>query len=259
MSLAAILVGGAVAAFFALRRGAHEVSLNDARRRFEQNSSTLPQQAHVLRPRAGVYAYVGSGNEHLSFPPKDQKQGPRMPGTVTHHANGCWTLRIDYSSNHWQTFDYCPRGQGLAETGGKTFERFDFVATKVDTIATITCKPEAPIVLAGLHAGQVWQQRCTGTNSAISGSLTTAGPYTFIGEESVDVGGSAVPAYHFRQERTLTGAQTGNQRVDFWFATDTGMPLRNERKYTVHSDSPIGTVTFTETGEFHLTSLTPQT
>lgn len=257
--VASILVLGAGAFVVAwLKTGAHQVSIDDAKRRFEKDSSTLPAQPHVLRPPAGVYTYVGKGNEHLSFPPKNQAQGPNMPATVTHRANGCWVLRIDYSSNHWQTFDYCPRGKGLAETGGQTFERFDFVATKVDTTATVTCVPEAPTVLPDMQPGQRWDQRCTGTNTAISGQLTTSGPYTFVGQESVDVGDTSVPAYHFHQERTLTGAQTGTQRADLWFDTRTGMPLRNEHKLVVRSDSPIGKITFTETGNYVLASLTPQ-
>jgi len=74
----------------------------------------------------------------------------------------------------------------------------------------------------------------------------------------VVVGDVRVPAYHFRQERTLTGSQTGSQTTDQWFARETGLPLRNERKVTVHANTVVGSITYTETGRFQLTSLQPQ-
>ncbi len=61
------------------------------------------------------------------------------------------------------------------------------------------------------------------------------------------MGGTAVPAYHFRQVRTLSGNQTGTQSADLWFAVNDGLPLRNERQVTVHTDTVIGSSTYTET------------
>ena len=118
---------------------------------------------------------------------------------------------------------------------------------KVGTTSTIKCTPENPTVLPGMTPGQRWNQRCTGASTGVKGELTTSGPYTFVGEEALDVGGTPVAAYHFHQDRTLSGAQTGTQVAELWFAKSNGMPLRDEHHYTVHSDSPIGKVTFTET------------
>lgn len=255
-----VVVAGAVAAGIVLwnRSGAHEASTREAERRFEQSSSTQRANPSVLRPAAGVYAYRGTGTEHLSLPPKSQHQGPRMPATVTHRADGCWTFRIDYNSAHWQTWIYCPRRGGLVELGGETFERWDFVFTKYDSTSSFTCDPPSVAIRATMHAGDHWPQRCTGTSSGSTGTATTAGPYTFVAEEDVTVGGSAVPAYHFRQQRTLGGNQSGTQRADLWFAVKDGLPLRNERQVTVHTDTPIGSSTYTERGSFELTALRPR-
>ena len=239
------------------RSSAHEVSTEEARRRFEASSSTQPANAAVLRPVAGVYQYRGSGTEHLSLPPKSQRQGPNMPGTVTHRADGCWTFRIDYSSAHWQTWEYCGRNGGLDELGGKTFERWDFVFTTYDSTATFTCEPVSVNIRAVMHPGDQWQQSCRGTNTGTSGEAVTAGPYTFVGNDTVMVGGVAVPAYHFHQERTLSGSQRGTQVADLWFAQKDGLPLRNVRDQTVHTDTPVGSSTYTEKGSFELTSLQP--
>jgi hypothetical protein len=67
-----------------------------------------------------------------------------------------------------------------------------------------------------------------------------------------------VPAYHYRVERTLSGSQTGSERYDMWYSVLDGLPVKTDRQVVVHSPSPIGTVTYTEQGNYTLTSLTPQ-
>jgi hypothetical protein len=67
-----------------------------------------------------------------------------------------------------------------------------------------------------------------------------------------------VPAYRFRQQRTLSGNQTGTQTADLWFAQKDGLPLRNRRDVTVHTDTIVGSSSYTEHGSFQLTSLQPQ-
>jgi hypothetical protein len=258
--LALVLIGAAVFAVLWRRSGAHEVSTDEARRRYLQgSSSTQPARAAVLRPAAGVYVYRGSGTEHLSLPPKTQQQGPEMPATVTHRSDGCWTFRLDYSNQHWQTWIYCPRNGGLVERGGQTFERWDFVFTKYDSTSTFTCDPPSVVIRDGMHSGDRWRQQCRGTSSGTTGEGVTSGPYTVVNDDaSVVVGGTRVPAYHLRQERTLSGSQHGTQTADLWFAKDNGLPLRNERSVVVRTDTAVGSSTYTERGSFQLTSLEPR-
>ena len=239
------------------RSGAHEASTSEAQRRFRESSSTELANPTVLRPAAGVYSYRGTGTESLSLPPKSQTQGPRMPATVTHHANGCWTFRIDYNSAHWQNWNYCPRSGGLVELGGETFERWDFVFTKYDSTSTFTCTPASVVIRSTMQPGEHWQQTCTGTSSGTKGRATTSGPYTFVGTEKLRVGAAAVDAYHFRQVRTMSGNQTGTQTAELWFSVANGLPLRNERKVSVKTDTVVGASTYTETGDFEITSLRP--
>ena len=260
LAVIAVVVIGAASVFVVLwrRSSAHELSTGDALRRFRQNSSTQPAPVSVLRPAAGVYLYRGSGSEHLSLPPKSQGQGPRMPGTVTQSANGCWTFRIDYSTQHWQTWNYCPRDGGLVELGGKTFEHWNFVFTAYDSTSTFTCDPASVTIRTAMHPGDEWHQQCRGTSSGTKGEAITSGPYVFVGDEVVVVGNARVPAYHFRQQRTITGSQTGSQTTDLWFARNNGLPLRNARVATVHTDTVVGSSTYTERGNFQLDSLQPQ-
>jgi hypothetical protein len=71
------------------------------------------------------------------------------------------------------------------------------------------------------------------------------------------VDGVAVDAWHFRQDRTITGAQEGGKTAEMWFRED-GLLLRSERDIEVRSPSPVGDITYTETGSVELTGLEPR-
>lgn len=259
------VVGGlavAIAVFVVLwnRKSSGPVHVSEALRKFHATSSTHPTTAPAaLRPREGVYTYTGSGTEHLSTPPKTQEQGPEIPGTVTYQPDGCWTFRVDYSTSHWQTWNYCSRDGALFEGGGLTFQSWDFVVTKLENVSTFRCDPPIVDVRAHMKPGDSWHQSCAGSSNQIEGTVTSAGRYRFVGKETLEIGGRRVAANRFRQERKFTGSQTGTQSVDFWFAEADGLPLRNERKVTVDSSSPIGTITYTEEGRFVITSMVPRT
>jgi len=249
-----VVLAGLVVFVVVRSGGSRPVTVDEAK---ERVASTVPVGAPVAGvPGAGVYLYAGSGREELDKPPKQQAQGPTMPATVTLEADGCWTFRIDYSTGHWQSWRYCNRDGALVELGGETFERWDFGFFTVDNVSTFVCE-DAVVVRPGMTAGARWEQRCTGTSTEVGGPTGNAGPFTYVGPEVVDVGGTPVPAHRFHGERVLSGAQSGTETTEQWFAVADGMPLRNERRIEVRSDSPIGTVTYTETGDFTLASLAP--
>jgi hypothetical protein len=93
---------------------ARPVSMSQAISHFHSDPSADPG-AH---PPPGVYSYQGTGTDSLSLPPLSQAEGPTLPGTVELQSDGCWSFRIDYSTNHWQSWTYCARPTGLVETGG---------------------------------------------------------------------------------------------------------------------------------------------
>jgi hypothetical protein len=218
--------------------------------------STLAAEPAVLRPPQGVYLYEGGGTDRLDKPPKEQAQGPSMPGTVTHEANGCWTFRIDYSTNHWQLWEYCPVDGGLDEAGGSSFQRWNFGALINETTSTFAC--DSPTVRADQQPGDEWTQSCTGTSSGVDGVTLSSGPYRYVGTETLTIGGESVRAHRYHRERTTSGNQVGSESTEAWFSAETGMPLRNERHLEATSDTVIGEVNYTEDGEFELTSLEPK-
>jgi len=249
----AVLAVGALVAVRWIRGGARTVMVADVD---APSGPTVPANPTVLRPPQGVYLYRGSGTDKLDKPPKEQSQGPTMPGTVAQQSNGCWSFRIEYSTNHWQSWEYCPAKGGLDEAGGSSFQRWNFGVMTNETTSTFRCN--SPTIKADQHPGDVWKQRCTGTSTGVHGTTHSDGPYRFIGTETLTIGGQRVRAYHYRRNRTTSGNQTGTERSDIWFSAEAGMPLRNVRRLEATSSTVIGKVHYTEDGEFELTSLRPK-
>ena len=260
-AIVGVVLVAAAATFVVLwnRVTTRPVSVAEAARRAGAAGYGTDQSATAtpLRPAAGVYQYRGEGTEELDTPPRSQSQGPGIPGTVTHLGARCWKLRVDYNTNHWQSWNYCSTGKGLTEQGGAFFQRLDLVFATVETSATYTCDPPADTIRAVQRMGDQWKQNCHGTSTAASGEVIAAGPCRYLGREDLDIGGRRVNALHYRWSRTLTGGQTGTEAGDYWFDAETGLPLQDRRVITVRSDSPIGQVTYKEKGSFHLESMTP--
>lgn len=249
-----LIVGAGVFTVWLTTNRATQVTMRQAEARLHSKGDA----PGARRPAPGVYQYAGSGSERLSLPPLSQSEGPIIPGTVTTQGVDCWVLRLDYSSHHWQTFDVCLHGADVWETGGVTWQLFSIGPVNVSTTSTFTCAAETMWVPAQRISGRSTRSSCTGTSTSVSGKTLSAGPYTFLGQKTLTIGGKQVRAVHFQQERADSGAQRGSERYDIWLSEQTGLLLRFEQDIKLVSKSPIGKVTYTQTGELHLTSLTPQ-
>lgn len=256
-AILALVVVAVVAAFVTYRwvsGSAKPVAIDDV---VAPTGSTQPSRPTELRPAQGVYTYSGEGTDSLDKPPRSQAQGPEMPATVTHHDDGCWTFRIDYSTNHWQTWDYCTVDGDLTERGGTTYQRWDFGVYVNESTSTFTCD-DAPTIRRDQRPGDEWTQSCSGTTTGTEGTTYSSGPYRFVGEETLDIGDRRVRAYHYNRSRTTSGNQSGSESSDVWFAVDNGMPLRNERDLAARMTTVIGDVSYTEVGMFELADMTPR-
>lgn len=249
----ALLVVGVVVLVVVSQDRARPVSVDEARDRL---GTAATDEGDGERPAEGVYRYEGTGSESLSVPPLSQDQGPTMPATVEHLDEGCWSFRMDYSTNHWQTWDYCPKADGLHERGGSTWQRWMVGTTALTNLSSFQC-PRSPVLPDQREVGQRWTARCEGTNELVDGTSISAGSYEFVGDETLTVGEERVPVAHFRSERTMSGSQAGTDRADWWFATETGLLVRNRRTIEVRTDTPVGTSTYREEGEFRLVTMEP--
>ena len=232
-------------------------SVEDALERFqsEAGDDTAPE---AVRPPAGVYEYRGEGGAQLSFPPLDQADGATMPGTVTHDAGGCWRFRLDYNEEHWQEWDYCPdgSGEGFGETGGRNGQQWDLGVSSAGNTSTFVCDPPNPVLGPTVTRDGV-TQRCTGSGTAVEGSTTSTGPWRLVGPETLTVGEERVEVLHLRGERTLSGSQAGTEATEAWFRSD-GLLVRYERDIEARTDTPVGAITYTESGWFELLDLRPR-
>lgn len=251
-----VVIGGVAFAIAWSQRGADQASVEEALEGLDRSASDT--KAGFLRPAGGVYVYQGSGTEQLSLLSTGQTWGPRLPGTVTRGDDGCWTFRIDYSTNHRQWTDYCPRGRVLEEDGGRTFQSFDFVVSTIEDRNVFVCDPPGEAIRVDADSGSSWSQSCVGRSEGQGTQVTSSGTNTFVGIETVEVAGARVRAYRYRSDRTLSGDQTGTETSETWFRVPDGLPLRATRDVHVESPSPIGTVTYTEQGTYTLTSLEPR-
>jgi hypothetical protein len=231
---------------------AKPVSLRQAEAQLGTGGSGVPG---ADRPAPGVYEYTGSGTERLTLPPLSQAEGPTMPGTVTLRGADCWVFRIDYSTHHWQTWEYCLHSGDQWEAGGQTWQLWSLGPLDVTNLSTFTCRAGTMALPANATVGEHWPSRCAGTNSSVKGLTISAGPYRFLGLDAVAIGGTQVSAAHFLRQRTDSGAQQGTERSEVWFSTRTGLPLRVQQDLRVTSASPFGTSTYTQVGVFTLASL----
>lgn len=79
-----------------------------------------------------------------------------------------------------------------------------------------------------------------------------------LGTKRVRVGATWVRTVEERQVTTITGSQQGKVTEDWWFSDSSGLPVHMTRQMTINSSSPVGTVTYTESGQWTMTSLTPR-
>ncbi|MEZ5144818.1 MAG: hypothetical protein R2726_20230 [Acidimicrobiales bacterium] len=261
LALVALVVGavGVVAVRYAERDRPEAVTSEEAVEEFRATSSTAVAPTGFVVPAAGVYEAVGQGSARISFPPNAMTDGPTMPVAVTYLPDGCWRWRISYSTAAWHEYDFCPKGDELLLVAQRNFLSFDYGSFKVDNTAQYACDPPSPIVVESPVPGRSFDHQCVGENSAAPGRSVSAGPVTIIGTETLDIGGTSVPAIHQRRTQTMSGPQTGPVTEDWWFAADTGLPLKCERHQRIETSSPIGAITFTADGSWQLTSMQPRT
>ena len=247
-----LMVGGTVAYFELSSSPARQVSLQQAKSRLGP-----VQPAGTYGPAPGVYSYRGSGTDHLSLMSLSQAEGPQIPGTVTPLGAGCWRFRLDFSTHHWQTWEYCQHGSDIWLTGGQVWQLWPIGPINFTNLTTTTCN-EATVALPAQPAlNQTWSSTCSGTSNQVKGAMQTSGVLRYLGPATLSIGGKSVTAEHLQLNRTDTGAQTGDESYEMWLQKGTGLPLRLTHSIRVSTSTPIGKTTYTESGTLSLESLQP--
>lgn len=231
---------------------AKQVPLDQAQARLPSNPATGPLGK---RPPPGVYQYLGSGTDRLTLPPESQPEGPSMPGTITLRGQDCWTFRIDYSTHHWQAWDFCWRGGELRQTGGRVWQLWPLGPMSLTNSTTVSCTPEIPVIPESPTAGQTWTAHCSATSSAVKGTMEATAVYRYVGRTALMVNGVSVRAEHLSITQTDQGSQKGTESYQMWLQVGTGLLLRFDHDVRVDTDTPVGASTYTQKGTFSLASL----
>ncbi|MCZ7531310.1 MAG: hypothetical protein M5U31_13830 [Acidimicrobiia bacterium] len=234
-----------------------EKSQADALEEFRSGTAEA-QQGPTDRPAAGVYSATAEGVEDIGFGPLNEEFGPEAPVTVTHGAEGCFTVRVDLNTNHWRRWDFCVTDDALVEEGEVTSIQREFPGIKFDIVTTFTCDP--PFGLLG-RDGEVVEGTgsCTGENDSLEGTTSVEATVSGGGETTLDVAGEQRDAVVVQRDSVLSGFQGGTETVELTIDAETWMPLRISFDTDVDTESPLGRRPYRDTGSFTLTTLEPAT
>jgi hypothetical protein len=173
--------------------------------------------------------------------------------TVAYVGNDCFTLTIVLRGNYTETMSLCIKGIEVVEEGGTRSQQFAIGAAAQ---TTTECKPGDVYFTTAPSPGQMWTHDCTGKNSDDkSGASTfkTAGTYRFVGNEAVAVKGIDLPVMHFHDDRTVSGAQSGTNIADWYFAVEDGLLVQLSRNINLNYPSGVGNIAYHESALMTLT------
>lgn len=234
-------------------------SIDDALEAFRDGDAAAIETlgAVVQRPRAGVYSAQGSGRASIDFPPTSQSYGSIIPITVQLTDANCWTTEVDFNTAFRQTWNYCVIDDHVVERSNHTSTRWDLGFTTITEEADFVCDPPGTLIRDGQHRVEASTFTCTGTSSAVSGTTTSDVTFSMVGVEALDIGGVVIPTFHYTEVDALTGAQRGTTTIDYWYAVESSLLVGMDRTIQLRTDSPVGSVTYSETGTWRLQSLEP--
>lgn len=204
------------------------------------------------RPKAGTYTYTGSGTERVSALGGSEHVFPKEISIVVElddAEDSCeWTANVVYVKQHIEKRDYCTK-DGVMIDRGFTRE-IEFFNQLQET--TFECGDDAERLRTDSQEGDTWTWTCT--NGTASKSEYTA---TFLGEETLTVGGEQVDTWHSKVTSKQTGETVGSDTSEFWL-DETGLIVKFTANLKVDTESVLGKTTFQEQLSYALTSLVPE-
>jgi len=248
------LVGGMAAAaglaavgllgawWFLLRDVSTPASVSDAVAAYRDEG---PGGASSIPP--GVYVYATTGSEQTDALRGTTHEYPAT-STITVTGAPCGVrLRWDVLEGRSTTWTACVGAGDWIERSRDERHRFYGVTEKT----TYTCR-NTPFRPAGDPPGTTFTVSCT------TGEAREGGPGVVVGRETLDIGGTSVPAVHIRTTTSFSGGTTGSATYDFWLARPTGLPVRITMVSQTTNGSIIGDVHYQERVSLQLTSLEPK-
>lgn len=214
--------------------------------------------AGVKGPEPGVYPGRGDGNEYVGFSPLDEPFGPSIPATVSFRDDGCWDYEVVLNSHHTRSWTMCTRAVDVVQTEGTTATERVFPGIQFDNTTTFVCDPPAVVVPDAADPPGSWTSTCAGSSTTLEGETDYAGVTTLVGVEQLTVGDETVEVVRVRRDARLTGAQEGEETVELWMASPSGLPVRVDFDSRVSTETPFGRIDYRDVGSVTLESMQPQ-
>lgn len=175
------------------------------------------------RPSEGSYIYDLSGTARAGLGPF--VFGVPVPSAARlsiSYAGDCGVLVTTTTSNS-ETGVYCP-------TSTAVLALYSSVQTMTVLIwhqtTTTTCAPPADMARDGAAPGESWPMSCGVRTDGLDNSRFRAdGTVTYVGPETLTIGGQPVAAFHGRADVAFTGERTGSMVEDLWLDAN-GLPLK---------------------------------
>ncbi|MCC7077576.1 MAG: hypothetical protein IT198_10670 [Acidimicrobiia bacterium] len=186
-------------------------------------------------PEAGTYVYDVSGSTRSGIGPfAFSTPLPPTASSSLSYAGDCGVLVITTKSTS-ETGVYCPSDTGILALY-RSVQTMTMLVWHQTT--TTTCTPPVDMVRTEALPGDNWPMSCAvRTDGFDNSSFAADGTVTYVGSESLSVGGEAVEAFHGRAEITFSGARTGSMTEDVWLNAD-GLPLKRVVKQTTVGGQP---------------------
>lgn len=203
------------------------------------------------RPEAGTYTYAGSGKESVDALGGSEHIFPKEIAVVVEldpDDDCAWVNNVVYVRQHIEERRYCSDGGTVTDRGfTREIEFFNQLQEAEYECGENALRryPEAP-------RGSTWTWTCTeggDTRSVYTG--------TYLGMETLTIGGEQVQAWHSRVTSKQSGDTVGTDTSEFWLA-ESGLPLRFSADLDVKTRSVLGETNFQEELDYTLTSLVPE-
>lgn len=201
-------------------------------------------------PQEGVFAYSAEGGDRINVFGASHEYPERVFATVRHMGGCGWEHRMDVIEEHVDIRKLCNAESRLEHISEARWVEF---FGKTDG-GEMRCDPPQLLHARGDAPGTT--SRAVARNDKGDRADIVR---TYLGRESVTVGGVDVEAIHFRLDAKVSGKVDGKTMDEFWVSPANGLTLRWDRIVDTMADSAFGArVRYQEEASFKLLSLDPQ-
>ena len=209
---------------------------------------TVAAAGQRLLPDEGVYTFDTEGFEETNALGGARHDYPKQTAYVVRHTECGWTERWQPLRERYDEALLCHEPTGVGIRRFTTYHEF----FQRGLTSVYDCPPGNLVRPWDAKPGHRWTWKCEGKDGAVTSNST------FVGRQSLTIGGQAIEAEYAKYESQTTGANRGTLLQERWFHPTTGMLLQLKVDVRTNSDSPFGAVDYREQYRITLTSLTPR-